>query len=96
MIRTLLATVALAAVPAVAHEAPTGWSYDPWCCDNRDCHALPPGAVVPTDAGWLIVSNGRVVPYDASQVRQSGDSQFHICEPGQGLVRCLYVPDMGF
>ena len=81
---------------ALAHEAPSGWSYDGWCCSDEDCHPLPAGAVIPTDAGWLIVSSGRVVPYDASQVRQSGDSQFHICEPAQGMIRCLYVPDMGF
>ena len=36
---TAFSVTVLAASPAAAHEAPTGWKY-PWaCCSNKDCQA---------------------------------------------------------
>ena len=46
--------VALICTPAVAHDAPSGWSYSASCCDTQDCHPVAPGEVVETPRGNLV------------------------------------------
>jgi hypothetical protein len=51
-------TLAAAAVgwagSALGHEAPSGWAYDPDCCNTMDCEPLPEGAVTVSRDGWRV------------------------------------------
>lgn len=49
----LIAAIALAA-PSFAHEAPSGWLYDPWCCNNKDCTPVGNATVELTPEGYLV------------------------------------------
>lgn len=83
-------------LPASAHEAPTGWSYDQACCSNRDCQPEH-GEVRATDNGWLVTSTGETVPYDDHRIKTSRDGDFHRCQvASRETLRCLYVPPQGF
>lgn len=98
---------ALCAAPvALSHEAPTGWTYDAACCSDRDCGVMPFNRVVPTEGGWRVRVEPEehhyypgaldvVVPYDDRRLRQSGDTEFHLCLSRTGHLLCLYVPPMG-
>lgn len=100
--------LALFTWPAFAHQAPSGWSYAPSCCDNRDCAPVVASAVVATLEGWRVVLEAGehpqvverrewIVPYQDVRIRQSGDSEFHPCiHPISKAILCLYVPTMGF
>src|SRR5262245_49585112 len=88
---------------AVAHHAPTGWSY-PWaCCSNLDCREIDAAEVSePSDADpdYVIRSTGeRIAPND-KRVRQSPDGAFHWCRHHAGIdaghTICLFVPPRGF
>lgn len=109
MIR-LAAILALAAAPAMAHEAPEGWVYDAICCNGTahagDCAPIPDSAVTVAPDGVHVTLNPgdhrRVrwtqsyapVPYD--KLRQSPDEHYHAClYPSQETLRCLYQPRMG-
>lgn len=41
---------------AEAHEAPSGWAYDTWCCGGDDCRHTEPGEVTltPDGRGWHV------------------------------------------
>lgn len=87
--------------PARAHS----W-YDPACCSGKDCAPAPVGSVVATRDGWRVhiepgehpmlgdMSFDAVIPYDSHGIKESQDSQFHICISGGPDPRylCLYVP----
>lgn len=93
---------------ALAHEAPSGWEYDPYCCDERDCRQLNPDEV--HEDGdyyvWASEKSGAThrIHRGSSNVRASGDGHFHGCElpardGGMPSVtdyrfRCLYIPLM--
>lgn len=94
-------------VPVSAHEAPEGWSYDPWCCGGHDC-----GPVVgyeythPTDGSlaMMIITvrtlEGKLVKgkvtanLDGVKVEASKDGAMHACiyPPETDHIRCLYMP----
>lgn len=90
-----LALISLGIGLAHAHKAPTGWSYDPFCCNLNDCRQLSDGDVEETDGGWVIKSMGVTVPYKHNELRISGDNHYHVCELPKGTVRCFYVPPGG-
>lgn len=78
-----------------AHQAPSGWEYDPWCCNHQDCRQLPEGDVNEVKGGWYVKSLDVFIPYTHPQLRVSGDEHFHLCELPKGTVRCFYVPPGG-
>lgn len=80
---------------AYGHTAPSGWAYDPWCCNTTDCRQLADDDVVEQGGGWRIKSMDVVVPYDHPKRMISGDEHFHVCELPKGTVRCFYVPPGG-
>lgn len=87
--------VALACIPANAHDAPSGWSYSTSCCDTQDCHPVAPGEVVATPRGYSIPASGETIPYNDRRIKPSGDSGMHRCSfygfKDAGTI-CLYVP----
>jgi hypothetical protein len=99
---SFIATIALAtatSLPAIAHEAPTGWTYDLECCSDQDCRPER-SEVKATPRGWLVTSTGEIIRYDDGRVHESKDGEFHRClmqrgVNGPGMTRCLYVPRMG-
>ena len=90
---------------ASAHDAPTGWAYDNYCCGGQDCQSIRIEQVEITPEGHLVtIPNGqhmtarrdhkKLFRYD--EVRRSGDEHFHACIlPNSQEFRCLYVPEMG-
>jgi len=88
--RCLLAALALGclSIPALSHS----W-YDPWCCNDRDCHPVDKELVTARPDGYHVQGYDRVVPY--SEARPSGDADFHICEIPTGHIRCFYAPPDG-
>jgi hypothetical protein len=78
-----------------AHEAPSGWQYDSWCCNTRDCAKIPASAVRAGRFGYEVVLQpgehpmvpdgyAFVVPYTATeggraQLRISQDGDYHAC-----------------
>mgnify|MGYP003500616992 CR=1 FL=1 len=79
---------------ARAHEAPTGWAFDPACCGNGDCKPIPASDIRETASGYLIVPTNEVIPYQSSKVRVSPDGKSYRCSVGgkrTGNTYCVYV-----
>jgi hypothetical protein len=88
-----------------AHDAPSGWTYDAWCCGGRDCQPIPADKISITEEGFVVTlsedshitarrDHEAVFGYD--EVRPSGDQEFHACIlPHSQEFRCLYVPPFG-
>ena len=89
-----LLIVIMMIVPASAHEALTGWSYDAECCSDRDCKQVDYDDVIEDGyGGWFFIPG--TVHFDRTQVRPSGDAHFHVCMnwttfPGTS-PHCIYV-----
>jgi hypothetical protein len=89
---------------ALAHNAPSGWSYDPACCSDRDCAPVPARFIRATPAGLEIsIPAGahpfvagealrEVVPYADPRIRPSGDGQHHACVSPSRRLLCIYLP----
>jgi hypothetical protein len=108
--RGALLALALLASPAAAHQAPSGWEYDPECCSARDCAPARAGQIVETRRdgvlGYAVVvplgthHYARVpvdgfVPMGDPRIRVSGDSDRHVCLSASGHIFCLYIPPGG-
>ena len=106
---TIVCIIALACLPVLAHNAPSGWAYDPTCCSGYDCAPAPAGSVKATPEGWrVIIQPGEhpmvegvpldeVVPFNDPRILLSGDDQFHACVSGyRQAILCLYVPEGQF
>lgn len=95
-----LLALALLTGEAVAHDAPTGWTYGIECCSMLDCRQLQHGDVADSPDGYLIHLTGEVIPYGDKRIKRSKDEFFHQCTPGGKIDAprsiCLYVPDRGF
>jgi hypothetical protein len=93
---------------ASAHDAPSGWTYPPSCCNGGDCGQVPHGRVKPAPGGWRVtLSPGDnpmvtdktgpvtvIIPADRTQL--SPDREFHICLwPTHRDVRCFWAPEGG-
>lgn len=94
-----LACVWLWAIPARAHDAPTGWSY-PWqCCSGQDCREVPDDWIQEKQEGYRIVITDEVIPMSDPRIKQSPDGHFHWCSVAGALVGktiCLFVPPRSF
>jgi hypothetical protein len=90
---------AFTAIPAAAHDAPAGWSYDVACCHNKDCRPIPSSSVKESPRGYLITIDNEVVPYTDARIKDSPDGMYHWCTAnGRNDTRtiCLYVPPRGY
>lgn len=106
--RSLILLGVLAAGGAAAHQAPSGWLYDPECCSHHDCAQVADEAVREVQGGYavrvepgthIMVPAGRpavtsFVPHGDTRIRPSGDQHRHVCIVG-GRVICLYMPPGG-
>lgn len=85
---------------AMAHKAPTGWSYPLSCCSNIDCREAKDREVRETADGYVLTSTGEAVAYSDRRVKQSPDGRFHVCQQGgdfdHGRILCLFAPPRGF
>lgn len=83
---------------AEAHQAPTGWTFDPRCCGNGDCYPVQDDAIRETPSGYLVEATGEVIPYQSTKVLPSPDGLPYRCSV-QGNVTahtyCLYLPKGG-
>jgi hypothetical protein len=89
-----------------AHQAPSGWNYDPWCCNSKDCAEIPDRAVKEVAGGWRItlqpgdhpqVKDRAVTHFlSAKEARPSPDGKFHLCLfPDAQTLRCGYAAPGG-
>ena len=100
ILATNLALPLLAALPARAHDAPTGWTY-PWsCCSSMDCKEVAEKAISERPEGYVVNSTGEVVAYADKRVKDSPDGEYHWCAHQAGIdachTICLFVPPKGF
>lgn len=110
MISNLLLSgaLALACSVALAHNAPSGWTYPPSCCNGGDCAQIPHGRVRAAPGGWRVTlrpgdnpmvteATGAVTVFvPASATQPSPDREFHICLwPTHDSVRCFWAPEAG-
>lgn len=74
--------------PALAHDAPSGWTYPQYCCGPDDCRQVDDADVVETPNAYIvgpsIIARNMATP--------SPDGHFHICVPSDGRVRCFFAP----
>lgn len=87
------------AVPAAAHDAPSGWTYPLACCSDFDCREVADADVVEGPQGYVIKVTGEVIPMTSPKVRNSPDGQFHWCSVAgktDGKTICLFVPPRAF
>lgn len=88
-VQIVAAALALAALPAAAHQAPSGWFYPFECCAGFDCAAVPSEAVSITAQGYRVTLRPGehpmirdrewtdTIPY--GEAKPSPDGEFHIC-----------------
>jgi hypothetical protein len=96
--RSLIAAAAmLAAGPALAHKAPSGWSYPAECCAGIDCYEISEREVRQERDGWYVLATGEFFPL--GWYRDSPDEHFHRCSANSGdrsaHTYCLFVPRLG-
>lgn len=95
----LAAAIMWLALPARAHDAPSGWSYPMACCSGYDCREVATDAVHEGPQGYVIVATGEVIAMTSPKVRPSPDGVFHWCSVAgrdDGKTICLFVPPRGF
>ncbi len=108
---SVIGTIAAMYAPLVkAHEAPTGWKYEAYCCNgnehNGDCQKIPAARVRVTSVGYLVeirpgdhrlatVHHLFTIPF--AEVRTSQDENYHLClYPNENTPRCFYAPPQSF
>ena len=82
--------IALMTIAGAAHQAPSGWEYDPDCCGGNDCEPVE----IKTDSGgnFAVLKNGKKwYIHNPRSVRPSRDDNYHVCIH-RNQVWCLYVP----
>ena len=109
--RSLLACVLIAFAPgALAHDAASGWAYDPFCCngdsETGDCQMIPSKSVKMTPNGYRVtlvpgdhrlVTRYHVFLLPLTKAMHSGDGDYHLCLfPNEDTPRCFYAPEMGY
>ena len=100
MIRSIILGVSLflaATFFARAHS----W-YDGYCCNDKDCNAIPVEQITQTSDGfvWSNKTGSRLFRFDDPDLKPSQDGSFHGCElVGESArdteKRCLYIPLSG-
>ena len=93
-----IALIAVLSLKALAHDAPSGWSYSFACCSSTDCRPVNQTTVKETATGYVVPS-GEVVPYGSTKIKHSPDGEFHWCSKGgknDTPTICLYVPPRSY
>jgi hypothetical protein len=86
-------------IPAMAHDAPKGWTYPYACCSGYDCRQVASRAVSERPEGYVIRGTGEVVSYRDKRLRTSPDGEFHWCSvagSNDGRTICLFVPPRSY
>ena len=94
-----LALPVLAAFPARAHDAPSGWSYPTACCSGIDCREVADRAISERPGGYVIKGTGEMIAYTDARVKDSPDGVYHWCSvrgADDSRTICLFVPPKGF
>ncbi|MBY5838569.1 hypothetical protein J3P71_22700 [Rhizobium leguminosarum] len=109
--RMILAAIGMAfATAAHAHHAPSGFTYERYCCngdgDNGDCQRISSKTVHHREEGYEVTllpgdhrlaTRRHVFLIPQAQTRESPDGSYHLCLfPNEDTVRCFYAPPMGF
>ena len=92
---TLAGLTSSIGVPALGHEAPTGWSYPVSCCSGFDCREVSAAAIRERPEGYVIGPTGEVVAFSDKRLRNSPDGEYHWCSVAgadDGRTICLFVP----
>jgi hypothetical protein len=96
---TLCFAASAVAMPAGAHEAPTGWRYPYSCCSGYDCREVSSKVIGEGPEGYVIKGTGEVVSYSDARLKNSPDGEYHWCSvAGADDTRtiCLFVPPHSF
>jgi hypothetical protein len=96
---TLCFAASAVAMPAGAHEAPTGWRYPYSCCSGYDCREVSSKVIGEGPEGYVIEGTGEVVSYSDARLKNSPDGEYHWCSvAGADDTRtiCLFVPPHSF
>ena len=84
---------------AIPHDAPTGWSYPPYCCSTTDCRAVPSETIGEGRDGYTIKRTGEIVGYLDTRLKDSPDGEYHWCSVSGADTTstvCLFVPPRSF
>jgi hypothetical protein len=95
---------------ALAHDAPSGWQYEQYCCNgnrhNGDCQMIPATSVRIITGGYQVTlapgdhrlaTRSHIFRLPQNTTRRSQDGEYHLClYPTEDTPRCFYAPDMGF
>lgn len=85
MIRTIALLLALS-FPTLAHAH--SW-YDPYCCNDKDCHPVEDEDLEELPGGeWKHLPTGKVFSKD--KVKPTQDRKQHVCI-WNGQPRCIYI-----
>lgn len=99
-----LSAMSLLPMLALAHQAPTGWSYSAYCCGGKDCQPIAAENVEFREGGYLVtlppgshaMVQGETLHrlFSPDEVKMSGDGNWHACVVVH-RIRCLYAPLLG-
>lgn len=91
--RAALAISVLLALPAGAHEAPSGWTYPTYCCGGEDCSEISGSDVSEVPGGYVVNLHGESFSIGHVETQPSPDGHFHAClVPGSSRLRCFFAP----
>lgn len=95
---------------AWGHDAPSGFAYEPYCCNGDghtgDCQMIPSKTVRIVTEGFqvtLLPGDHRLATHKhiffvpQKETMESPDGAYHLCLfPNENTVRCFYAPPVGF
>lgn len=96
---------------ASAHDAPSGFQYDPQCCGGAatsgDCAPVPDAAIREAQGGYSVLIRPGEHPmahapvsgflaHGDDRIRPSGDDRRHACISRSGRLLCVYIQSNGF
>lgn len=87
------------ALPTLAHDAKSGWSYPTSCCSDYDCREVSASLISERSDGYRVEATGETMSFSDPRVRTSPDGVFHWCSVGgrdDGRTICLFVPPQSF
>jgi len=93
------------AMPAFAHQAPSGWDYPFYCCLDSDCSPIAAEAVQEVPGGFVVTIAPGEHPMWSSERKQplrleipqdkakpSPDGHWHLCIDDSGELLCFFAP----
>ena len=108
VLKTYLLAIALALMLALISGRVLGHDDAAWiqrgdyrdangysCCNKTDCHRLENSAVRLTVAGYLVQWRGKAQLVPFSEVKQSENADFWLCERWDQKIRCFFAPPLG-